>query len=285
MNIRWPVGLMALLMLFGSSMAGAQRFDRRDVDVEVVNDRGRPFPQYPLRRNSGPTIHKAHLEAVRGSNYSIRVRNRSDQRIGVVIAVDGRNIISGDRSELRPHERMYVLDPGQQEIYEGWRTGRNRVNRFYFTDAGDAYAGAWGDSSAMGVIAVAAFREAAPYPPPPQPWSEEREGNRRGAERSMQSAPPAAAGAPQERQATPGTGYGESEWSPSRRVEFEPEQRPFARFLLKYAWRDTLCQEGVIDCDYDRPRSHRRLWDDHDDYAPPPPRYDRPGYQGREEWR
>lgn len=284
MNRPCLTGLIALLLLFGASAVSAQRFDSGDVEVQVTNDRGRPFPYYPLRRSS-PTAFKAHLEAVRGSNYSIRIRNRSDQRIGLVIAVDGRNIISGDASRLRSHERMYVLEPGQQETYEGWRTGRNRVNRFYFTDAGDAYASAWGDASALGVIAVAAFREVAPVPPaPPQPWSEGREERRRDAEPSLQGAPPPSAGAARERQAAPGTGYGESEWSPSRRVEFEPESRPFARFFLKYAWRDTLCQEGVIDCGYDRPRPRHRAWDDgRDDYAPPPPRYDRPGY--REEWR
>jgi hypothetical protein len=273
-----------MLMLL-SPTVWAQRFDSRDVEVEIVNDRGRPFPQYPLRRGGGSTVYKAHLEAVRGSNYSIRIRNRSDQRIGVVIAVDGRNVISGDRSNLRPDERMYVLEPGQRETYEGWRTGRNRVNRFYFTDAGDSYAGAWGDASAMGVIAVAAFREAVSYPPPrPKPWSEDREDNRHSDERRMQSAPPAAVDAPRSMQAAPGTGYGESEWSPSRRVEFEPARRPFARFFLKYAWRDTLCQEGVIDCGRDRPRPYNRLWDENDDYAPPPPRYDRQD-QDRDEWR
>lgn len=283
MRRQWQAGLIALLMLLGSTVVWAQRFDSRDVEVEVINDRGRPFPQYPLRRSGGSTVYKAHLEAVRGSHYSIRVRNRSDQRIGVVIAVDGRNIISGDRSNLRPNERMYVLEPGQREIYEGWRTGRNRVNRFYFTDAGDSYAGAWGDSSAMGVIAVAAFREAVFYPPvQPQPWSDGRESDRGRDERRMQSAPPDAAEAPRSLRAAPGTGYGESEWSPSRRVEFEPERRPFARFFLKYAWRDMLCREGVIDCGRDRPRPHNRLWDENDDYAPPPPRNDRPD---REEWR
>jgi len=277
--MQWQAGLIIMLMLL-SPTVWAQRFDSRDVEVEVVNDRGRPFPQYPLRRGGGSTVYKAHLEAVRGSNYSIRIRNRSDQRIGVVIAVDGRNVISGDRSNLRPDERMYVLEPGQRETYEGWRTGRNRVNRFYFTDAGDSYAGAWGDSSAMGVIAVAAFREAVSYPPPrPQPWSDDREDNRRSDERRMQSAPPAAADTPRSMQAAPGTGYGESEWSPARRVEFEPARRPFARFFLKYAWRDTMCREGVIDCGGNRPRPYNRLWDENDDYAPPPPRYD------REEWQ
>ncbi len=265
MKIAWPAGLIALLMLLEPTTVLAQRLDSRDVEVEVVNDRGRPFPQYPLRRGSKPTIYKAHLEAVRNSKYSIRIRNRSDQRIGVVI---------------RPDERMYVLEPGQRETYEGWRSGRNRVNRFYFTDAGDSYAGAWGDYSAMGVIAVAAFREVVADPPPrPQPWSEGREGQPPSAERQRQSAPPAAAQMPR-MQSAPGTGYGESEWSPSRRVEFEAERRPFARFFLKYAWRDTLCRENVIDCDGERPRPPNRMWDESDDYAPPPPSDDR-----GDEWR
>jgi hypothetical protein len=77
-------------------------------------------------------------------------------------------------------------------------------------------------------------------------------------------------------QSAPGTGYGETEWSPSRKVEFEPEQRSFARFFLKYAWRDALCRQGVIDCDRGRPHSSNRFRDDDDDYTPPPP---------REEWR
>lgn len=277
MRTRWSAGLIAMLVLLSSTVVWAQRFDSRDVEVEVVNDRGRPFPEYPLRRGGGAKVYKAHLEAVRGSNYSIRIRNRSDQRIGVVIAVDGRNIISGDRSNLRSNERMYVLEPGQRETYEGWRANRNRVNRFYFTDAGDSYAGAWGDYSAMGVIAVAAFREAVSYPAPrPQPWSDGREGDRRSDKGRMQSAPPAAADAPRRQQSAPGTGYGESEWSPSRRVEFAPEQRPFARFFLKYAWRDMLCRERIVDCGRDQSRRHNRLWDENDDdYTPPPPRDER----------
>ena len=269
MQIQLISTLAALLLLFGSGGVLAQALDGRDVEVRIVNDRGRPFPDYPMRR-SGRNVYKAYLEAVRDSDYSIRVRNRSNQRIGVVVAVDGRNIISGEASRLSSRERMYVLEPGQQETYEGWRTGKNRVNRFYFTDAGDSYAGAWGDTSDLGIIAVAAFQEVERYRPEPQPWAGGREQERRKYS-SAQGAPPAATqsleGAP-----APGTGYGDSTWSPSRRVDFDPESRPFAKFLFRYAWRKVLCQEGVIDCGR-RPRT----WERGDDYAPPPPRYERRG--------
>ncbi|HRF63983.1 MAG: hypothetical protein ABTR54_03800 [Candidatus Competibacter sp.] len=275
---RWRAGLMALLVLLSPIAVWAQQSGVGDVEVEVISDRGRTLPEYPVRRDDRPGIYKAYLEARRGQNYSIRIRNRTNQRVGVVIAVDGRNIISGARSELRPDERMYVLGPYQQETYEGWRTGRNRVNRFYFTDAGDSYSGAWGDYSAMGVIAVAAFQEVN------RPL--DREGSGYTDQRGLrvppaEAAPPAS---PYSRKSTPGTGYGESEWSPSRRVEFDPERRPFSQYFLKYVWRDTLCREGVIDCDGGRrPPPRNRFWDeDNDRFAPPPPRRER--YDG-DEWR
>lgn len=275
MKNKWQAGLMAALLLSPAAV-WAQRYGDGSVEVDVVSDRGRTLSQYPVRGERGG-VHKAYLEARRGQNYSIQIRNRTNQRVGVVIAVDGRNIISGDRSNLRPEERMYVLGPYQQESYEGWRTGKNRVNRFYFTDAGDSYSGAWGDYSAMGVIAVAAFHEATPYQPP-QPWSQEGPGysDQRGLRRAPSSAESAARAAPSE----PGTGYGEKEWSPSRRVEFEPERGPFAQVFLKYAWRETLCRQGVVDCGGgDRPPRRNRFWDEDDRYTPPPPRDD------RETWR
>ncbi len=276
MKTKWRAGLIAALLL-GSSAAWAQRFDTSEVEVDVISDRGRSLPRYPLRE-SGSAVYKAYVEAGRGQHYSVRLRNRTSQRIGVVIAVDGRNIISGDRSNLRSDERMYVLAPYQQESYEGWRTGKNRVNRFYFTDAGDSYSGAWGDYSAMGVIAVAAFREATPYQSPSQPWTQDSPGY--SDQRGLRRAPPASA-VPRA-QSEPGTGYGESEWSPSRRVEFDPERRPFAQFFLKYTWHETLCQQGVIECAGSRQRPKNRFWneDEPENYVPPPPPRD-----DREEWR
>ncbi len=278
MKNKWRAGLMAALLLSPTAI-WAQRYGGGNVEVDVVGDRGQTLPQYPVRGGGGAGAYKAYLEATRGQNYSIQIRNRSNQRVGVVIAVDGRNIISGDRSNLRPDERMYVLGPYQQESYEGWRTGKNRVNRFFFTDAGDSYSGAWGDYSAMGVIAVAAFRESVRVQP--QPWSQEGPGysDQRGLRRapsSAEGAAPAPSAGARSMQSEPGTGYGEKEWSPSRRVEFEPERRPFTQVFLKYAWRETLCRQGVVDCDDGgrRPRKNR-FWNENNDYAPPPPRDDR----------
>lgn len=277
-KMKWPAWLAVTLALWIPVLAGAQRLDNGDVEVKVIGDRGRAYPQYPLDRRQSSRTFKAYLEAARNENYAIEIRNRTSQRIGVVIAVDGRNIISGERSDLRPDERMYVLGPHQRERYEGWRTGKNKVNRFYFTDAGDSYADAWGDHSAMGVIAVAAFEERAPYRAPPSSIRDD-DRDQRGF-RGEKSAP---IGAAPGARAEPGTGYGESEWSPSQRVEFEPSQQPFAQYFLKYAWRKTLCRQGVINCEGGRGQRNR-FWNEDDDnsdnYAPPPPRRDRD-----EQWR
>jgi len=224
-----------------------------DVEIEIVDDRGREFPQYPLVESGGRHTERAYLEAERGENYSIRVRNRGRERIALVIAVDGRNIISGEKSYLDSDEPKYVLGPRESAEYEGWRTGRNRVNRFYFTKAADSYADAFGDRSAMGVIAVAVFREK----PRRSQWMDE-DSRHEGPEQRHGSG----------KRSQPGTGYGDTEWSPSRQVRFEAESRPTARYFYKYEWRSTLCRKGIIECRRREPEN--RFWPD-DGFAPPPP--------------
>jgi len=103
------------------------------------------------------------LEALKGDKYSVEVRNKSERRIGVVIAVDGRNIISGQKSDLKRNEQMYIVGPYETNTFEGWRTGMDRTNRFYFTEQSDSYADKmFNDASAMGTIALAVYREKLP---------------------------------------------------------------------------------------------------------------------------
>lgn len=227
------------------------------VSIEVIADRYGNLPVYPADAKASHT-YRAYVEAVQGMHYAVRVRNNTNLRVGVVIAVDGRNILSGDQSFLNRNERMYVLEPYGSGLYEGWRTAKNQVNRFYFTEAPDSYAGAWGDYSAMGVIAVAVFPEKRPL----EPLYERREHKD-----SMKRTDPMMPMTPQ-----PGTGFGEGKYSPSVRVEFDPEDFPAEKHFLKYEWRETLCRKGIIDCrPPHNPYPHNRFWDDRSDYAPYPP--------------
>jgi hypothetical protein len=219
------------------------------VTLEIrANDRG-PLRLYPAPGSAdGP---RAYAEAARGAGYRLVVRNTLGCRVGLVIAVDGRNIISGAKSWLKNNERMYILGPGETQEYSGWRTGQDKVNQFYFTSAEDSYAGAFDDASAMGVVAMAVYRE---YLPPSRPRVTDRmDRNAASAERSK------ALG-------QAGTGYGEEVYSPSITVAFQPEARCSEKSLIKYEWRETLLRLGVI---RDLPIHGNRLWDQ--GFAPPPP--------------
>ena len=159
-NRQRTLGVLAVIFLFWPVMiceVAATGFARSsDVTIEIVSDERGPLPKYDAGFGSERS-RRSYVAARDGERYRIWVSNRSGNRVGLVIAVDGRNIISGEQSHLGPHERMYILGPYQTGQYEGWRTGRNQVNRFYFTGMSDSYAAAWGDYTAMSVIAVAVY--------------------------------------------------------------------------------------------------------------------------------
>jgi len=231
------------------------------VDVSIVTDNGHSLPFYPYQ--STHSIRKVYAEAVKGDHYRIVVRNKFNRRVGVVVAVDGRNIISGQKSWLKNNERMYILEPYAVNEYSGWRTGQERVNRFYFTDVPDSYAAAFGDTSAMGVIALAVYPEIQRYKRPAD-LSTTAPGPRPQADAE------AKASARGEASQSAGTGYGREEYSPSRQVSFDPEKRAVETILVKYEWRATLCSKRIIHCGTTYGRPHNRLWDDYG-FAPPPP--------------
>ncbi len=239
-----------------------------DVSVEIISDSGSAFRNFPAsdHRKDETRLIKKYLEAKKGENYGIVIRNNSAERLGVVIAVDGRNIISGARSDLRSNEAMYLVNAYEHARYDGWRTTDNEVHRFYFTEPADSYSvRTFSDSSAMGVIAVAVYREK----DRPQPLFDMSRKEAAPAAPSMdhtgQSQGKALAGE------SAGTGFGDSRYSPVVQVAFEPESVPVQKTLLKYEWRETLCKKGILQCGKER---KNRLWDN-DGYAPYPPGYPR----------
>ncbi|MEN6374667.1 MAG: hypothetical protein ABFD75_07800 [Smithella sp.] len=252
------------------------------VEVRITTDDGHSLPVYPVKIKRG--LHKVYAEATKGDHYRIEVQNHLDRRIGLVIAVDGRNIISGGKSRLKNNERMYILEPYASGEFSGWRTAQDRVNRFYFTDVPDSYAAAFGDQSAMGVIAVAVYPEIKRCEQPVNilrksptnlPHRESRAGSASKAE-SAPAAPRALDGQMKDKAAveqtmeSAGTGYGRDEYSPTQIVSFEPEKRAVENIYIKYEWRSTLCKLGVISCAPKPCRPHNRLWDNAG-FAPPPP--------------
>ena len=234
------------------------------VDVRIVSDRGGEFTKY----RTYPRVYEQgtyfYVEAVKGERYAVQVANQSDRRIGVVIAVDGRNIIDGRKSELRCIERMYILGPHETNTFEGWRTGMDRTNRFYFAEQSDSYAEkVFSDASAMGTIALAVYRERLPEP------------MRSFDMHSRMNQAPAGSVAPapmesrtsdrvEKKSEQPGTGFGETTYSPVRVVQFDPERTSVEKIVMKYEWRSELCRKGIIGCE---PKN--RFWPD-PEFAPVP---------------
>jgi hypothetical protein len=253
------VVLLAAVVMSCASPAYSHRRD--GVQVEVVSDRSGRLGTIPHKefRQSGTWVVKRYLEAERGDNYSIVVRNRLPERVGVVIAVDGRNIISGGMSFLGSNERMYILEPYGSATLEGWRTDLQSVNRFYFTDVPDSYAvRTFGDTSAMGLISVAVFRE------------KTRQVFRYGREMKKEREPAPARGSAQgSLNEAAGTGFGDKRYSPVAEVVFEPESVPLEKVLIKYEWREVLCRKGILSCNR---HAGNRIWDDNV-FAPYPPDY------------
>ena len=264
------VWLMAVAPDYGHCLG----YGTGNVEVDVVSEQGEALNTIPYKNyeGDGTRVIKKYLEAKKGRNYSIIVTNSSPERVGVVVAVDGRNVINGRKSYLKSDEVMYIINPYDRTKIDGWRTDDKTIHQFYFTDPGDSYSvRTFADSSAMGVIAVAVFREKDRYRYP--------------GERSLQNAPApyrgagagkdAAAGAPfpgerkMARSEAAGTGFGDEHYSPIIRVEFEPEQIALSRTLIKYEWRETLCGKGILRCGHPE---RNRLWDE-GSYAPFPPGY------------
>lgn len=255
----WAPAILLLILTATATRSLAWKGDPfARVQVEILSDDRGTLTKYPA--DSGHSqILRSYIEARNDERYRVRVVNNSKERIGLVIAIDGRNIISGARSNLQANERMYILNPHRSGEFEGWRTGQNRVNRFYFTGMHDSYAAAWNDYSAMGVIAVAVFRS--------------RNDMKLRRERNIKIRP----GGPGTlfQHENPGTGFGEGGWSPSRTVKFVAQNQPVTREFIKYEWRSTLCRRGFLSCrDAERHTGRNRFWDrfsPDNDFAPFPP--------------
>jgi hypothetical protein len=250
------------MAMLASWVAAAQAHSPSPVSIEIVAPDGSNFREIPVDSRDGAL--RSYVQAERGARYQVRVHNATGARLGLVIAVDGRNIINGRKSELARGEPMYVIGAGDTQDYAGWRASLDAINEFYFTDWKDSYAEAFGDRSARGVIAIAVYREVPPPPPVAQPYLEDR--RQGGADAASPSAEKSASRS--RRDESVGTGYGERREDHVRAVEFVAETDADTRHFIKYEWRETLCRKHVIECG-----ETNRFWDESTlGFAPPPPR-------------
>jgi hypothetical protein len=247
------------------------RYEASSAWVDVAVDvEGRRAPLY----DSSDGRQRYYLEARRGARYALHITNRSAQRLGVLVTVDGLNAISG---ELEPSSqgqpgarpgRMYVLSPWDDVTVRGWRTSLEEVRRFTFVDEERSYAVRSDKSNGkLGWIEVKVYRERRaqvwrePSIRQPQPLPEDRDEaakpsspgrSREGeASRHADSAAAPASEAPLasrggRAESFPGTGWGQSEQDPVTVVSFEPEARAADTVTLRYEYRRALVALGIL---------------------------------------
>lgn len=214
-----------------------------------------------------------------GDRYAVRLSNRSNGRVLVVLSVDGVNAVSGQTAATG--QTGYVLAPWQTAEIIGWRKTDAEAAAFYFTALPDSYAARTDRPQNVGVIGVAVFRERVPTPRPVPfeiaPSSGRTEGAERraqagsdsssadrsaaaatGANRMSGGAPAATAGAAAESSAPAapapapraerlGTGHGEREYSPISRTSFERASTSPAEIVqIRYDSHANLMAAGIL---------------------------------------
>lgn len=152
------VALATMAMVFVVGCGGARTVPTPNVGqvrgeavlLEVVSGR-EVLPIFTLKGRS-------YLLGTEGLSYVLEIENRTDERIEVVVSVDGRDVITGAEADFRKH-RGYVLGGKEKIPVEGFRRTLDAVAAFEFSSIEESYASKMGDDGNVGVIGLAVFRE------------------------------------------------------------------------------------------------------------------------------
>ena len=93
--------------------------------MEILVD-GVPLDEYRAR---GTT----YVEALRGHEYSVRLRNHTGRRVAVALSIDGLNTIDAKTTTSRDASK-WILGPHDTIVLDGWQTSSSAARRFFFTE-------------------------------------------------------------------------------------------------------------------------------------------------------
>jgi len=252
MHRLFPLVLTTLALTVAPSWASPPASGFR---LEILVD-GRAVPQYPARGT-------VYVEAVKGSDYAIRLHNPLDVRVAVALSVDGLNTIDA-RWTSAATARKWVLDPHETIVIPGWQTDMNHARRFFFTSERESYAEWLGKTENMGVISAVFFREriarieatmAAPIEGKSQgeargsaaggaAGAPTRESSR--ADSTVRPSPPAPNVAGRQPEEYAATGIGDRADHAVRRISMDLEKEPVATLDVRYEFRPQLVRLGVL---------------------------------------
>ena len=181
-----------------------------------------------------------YIEARKGKEYAIQLRNPYPVRVAVALSVDGLNTIDA-RETTAAGARKWVLDPYETVIISGWQTSQTEARRFEFTTEEQSYGQALGKTANLGVISAAFFKERA--------TAYRQESPKDSARRQPAPAAEAAAGSRDDSRAKEeyaATGMGRSTEHSVYQVRLDLENAPSHIVNIRYEFRPQLVKLGVL---------------------------------------
>jgi hypothetical protein len=213
--------------------ASTVRHPVADVDVLVG---GSAQPRIP---HNG----RWYVEALKGREYAIRLRNPYGVRVAVALAVDGLNTIDA-RHTTAAAARKWVLDPYETIVISGWQTSRSEARRFEFTTEDHSYARSLGRTADLGVISAVYFRERVPALTQEAAGDSARQ--QMPAPRSASPGRDAAAVAKGTDDEYAATGMGRRADHAVTEVRLDLERTPAQAVNIRYEFRAALIRLGVV---------------------------------------
>ncbi len=227
------------------------RADERGFEVEVLVN-GEPLEEF---RAHG----RFYVEALRGQEYQLRIRNPLGERVAVALSVDGLNTIDARHTSAQAASK-WVIGPYQTITVSGWQMSSARARHFYFTTEWKSYGASLGQTANLGTISAVFFRERRPIVivrPPRRPDSVE-EDSRQSEGRSQTDESSASTSNRREKKSNrvevypapdddyAATGIGRDVRNDIRWVNMDLQQNPAAEVTIRYEYRAALVRLGIL---------------------------------------
>jgi len=126
------------------------RNNAKNVTIEVLV-RGKPVREY--KHTDGYT----YIEGRKGTEFELRIHNKTFTKILAVPSVDGLSVMDGKPASS--DSSGYIVGAYRRVTIPGWRLDDSEVAKFAFEDEKRSYAEATGEGGNQGVISVMVFEE------------------------------------------------------------------------------------------------------------------------------
>ena len=182
---------------------------------------------------------RLYIEAYKGREYAIRLRNPYPVRVAVALSVDGLNTIDA-RETTAAGARKWVIGPYETIVISGWQTSQSEARRFEFTTEEHSYGHDLGKTANLGVISAVFFKERIVR------YAERKDQVGQRSEPAKPESPGAAAAESRAADEYAATGMGRRTDHAVEQVWLDLEDTPSHAVNIRYEFRPQLVKLGVL---------------------------------------